>query len=165
MATTFERLKSEALAAIQQCKSVVALQEVKTQFLGPKSTLIASLKNLKNLPLEEKIQSGKEINGIKAAIEILLSQKQNELQTQERLKKLGDPIDPSLKSPYPQTTSLHPLTQTRQRILSIFKQLGYAVAEGPEIETEWFCFDALNVSKHHPARATQDTFFFAKVRI
>ncbi|MFQ6723126.1 MAG: phenylalanine--tRNA ligase subunit alpha [Opitutales bacterium] len=160
MATTFETLKSEALTAIQSCKSVVALQEVKTQFLGPKSTLITSLKNLKNLPLEEKIQSGKEINGVKAAIEALLSQKQNELQTQERLKKLGDPIDPSLEGPYPQARSLHPLTQTRQRILSIFKQLGYAVAEGPEIETEWFCFDALNVPKHHPARAAQDTFFF-----
>lgn len=160
MATAFEQLKLEALSAIQGCKSVVALQEAKTQFLGPKSFLISSLKNLKNLPLEEKIQSGKEINGIKSAIEDLLAQKQAELQTQERLKKLGDPIDPSLEGSYPKAASLHPLTQTRQRILSIFKQLGYAIAEGPEIETEWFCFDALNVPKHHPARAAQDTFFF-----
>lgn len=162
METTLEQLKVEALSVIQSCENVVALQEIKTKFLGPKSVLITALKNLKNLPLEEKIKNGKEINVVKVAIESSLIQKQGELHLQERLKKLGDKIDPSLLGPYSKTVSLHPLTQVRQRILSIFKQLGYSVTEGPELETEWFCFDALNVSKHHPARAEQDTFFLEK---
>lgn len=156
---TFEPLKNEALASIERCSSVSNLQEVKTQYLGPKSQLVACLKNLKTLSPEEKVSVGRRVNELKALLEQEIAKKNQQLHTQEKLSKLGSPIDPSLLNPYASVTPLHPLTQTRNRILSIFKQLGYAVAEGPEIETEWFCFDALNVPPNHPARAEQDTFF------
>lgn len=156
---TFEALKNEALAALKTCSSVSQLQEIKTQFLGPKSQLVACLKNLKTLSPEEKVSVGRKVNELKSLLEQEIVKKAQQLHTQEKLSKLGDPIDPSLLNPYAPMTPLHPLTQTRNRILSIFKGLGYAVAEGPEIETEWFCFDALNVPPNHPARAEQDTFF------
>ena len=156
---TFEALKSEALAALKICSSVSQLQEIKTQFLGPKSQLVACLKNLKTLSPEEKVLVGRSVNELKSLLEQEISRKNQQLHTQEKLSKLGAPVDPSLLNPYAPMTPLHPLTQTRNRILSIFKGLGYAVAEGPEIETEWFCFDALNVPANHPARAEQDTFF------
>ena len=156
---TFEALKNEALAALKSCSSVSQLQEIKTQFLGPKSQLVACLKNLKTLSPEEKVSVGRKVNELKSLLEQEIVKKAQQLHTQEKLSKLGDPIDPSLLNPYAPMTPLHPLTQTRNRILSIFKGLGYAVAEGPEIETEWFCFDALNVPPNHPARAEQDTFF------
>ena len=158
---TFEQIKQDALSAIKACESVSSLQNVKTQYLGPKSQIIATLKGLKDLSREEKAIVGQKINAVKSEIENAIATKSKALQNQERLSKLGDKIDPSLLTPYAELTPLHPLTQTRQRILSIFKQLGYSIAEGPEIETEWFCFDALNVPQNHPARAEQDTFFFS----
>lgn len=157
---TLDQIFENATEAIQSCQNVFDAQNIKTQYLGPKSQISALLKNLKNLPPEEKIETGKKVNSIKGKLESLILDKVKTLQNKERLKKLGSVIDPSLMSPYPSLKPLHPLTQTRQRILSIFKQLGYSVAEGPEIETEWFCFDALNVPPNHPARAEKDTFFF-----
>lgn len=159
---TFEHLKNESLKAVDLCSSVSQLQEVKTQYLGPKSQLVACLKGLKALTPEEKISVGRNVNELKSILEQEIAKKAQQLRTQERLSKLGAPIDPSLLNPYAPMAPLHPLTQTRNRILSIFKRLGYAVAEGPEIETEWFCFDALNVPQNHPARAEQDTFFLHK---
>lgn len=156
---TFEALGNESLEALKTCSSVSQLQEIKTQCLGPKSQLVACLKNLKTLSPEEKVSVGRRVNELKGLLEQEIAKKNQQLHTQERLSKLGTPIDPSLLNPYAPMTPLHPLTQTRNRILSIFKGLGYAVAEGPEIETEWFCFDALNVPPNHPARAEQDTFF------
>lgn len=156
---TFEPLKNEALEAVEQCSSVSQLQEIKTQYLGPKSQLMATLKTLKTLPPEEKVTVGRKVNELKTVLEGAIADKAQQLRNQEKLSKLGAPIDPSLLNPYTPMTPLHPLTQTRNRILSVFKSLGYAVAEGPEIETEWFCFDALNVPPNHPARAEQDTFF------
>ena len=156
---SFDQIQQEALHSIQICENVSDLTTLKTRFLGPKSVLMGSLKNLKNLPIEERSIQGKRVNVVKIFLEEKILEKTRFLQTKERLKKLGSPIDPSLPSCYTEATALHPLTQVRQKILSIFKQLGYSVAEGPEIETEWFCFDALNVPKNHPARAEQDTFF------
>lgn len=156
---SFDQIQQEALHSIQICENVSDLTALKTRFLGPKSVLMGSLKNLKDLPVEERSIQGKRVNAVKVFLEEKIIEKTRFLQTQERLKKLGSPIDPSLPSCYAGATALHPLTQVRQKILSIFKQLGYSVAEGPEIETEWFCFDALNVPKNHPAREEQDTFF------
>ena len=156
---TFETLKNEALEAMKRCSSVSQLQEIKTRYLGPKSQLITHLKSLKTLSPEEKASVGRRVNELKNLLEQEIAKEAQQLHTQEKLSKLGAPIDPSLLNPYAPITSLHPLTQTRCRILSIFKSLGYAIAEGPEIETEWFCFDALNVPPNHPARAEQDTFF------
>lgn len=156
---SLEQLKTESLQRIQQCADLTELQSVKTQFLGPKSTLIEQVKTLKSLTGSEKSERGKQLNAIKNALEDALAEKTYALHKQERLKRLGTPVDPTLPSPYPTAKPLHPLTQVRLHILSIFKRLGYAVQEGNEIETEWYCFDALNAAPDHPSRSEQDTFF------
>lgn len=153
-------LQREAQQAMQACVTFSDLQAVKTQYLGPKSLLVQQLKGLRLLSPEEKAQQGKYINQVKRNLESMLDEVHRALQTREQLKKLGDTIDPSLPCCHPTIKPLHPLTQTRRRMVEIFKELGYMVAEGPELETEWFCFDALNVPPHHPARAEKDTFFF-----
>ena len=152
-------LQSTAEQAVCACNSFAELQTVKTRFLGPKSDLIGCLKALKNCEPTEKAQRGKALNAVKVALEAVIAEKIKFLQSRERLKTLGSPIDPTLPSPYPSAKPLHPLTQVRKRIAEIFKQLGYSVAEGAELETEWFCFDALNAPENHPSRSEQDTFF------
>ena len=154
-----------AMQGISECGSIAELQTVKTRFLGSKSELIGRLKELRNFEPTEKIRLGKELNAVKTAIEVAIAEKTKALQSRERLKKLGNPIDLTLPSPYPTAKPLHPLTQVRQRIADIFKQLGYSVAEGSEIETEWFCFDALNAPENHPSRSDRDTFFLSRNKV
>jgi len=154
-----EALQSTAEQAVRACDSFAELQAVKTRFLGSKSEIIGRLKALKDCDPTEKAQRGKVLNTVKTAIETVIAEQTKALQSCERLKKLGNPIDPTLPSPYPSAKPLHPLTQVRKRIADIFKQLGYSVAEGAELETEWFCFDALNAPENHPSRSDKDTFF------
>ena len=154
-----EALQSTAEQAVCACNSFAELQTVKTRFLGPKSELIGCLKTLKDYDPTERARRGKGLNAVKTAIETVIAEQTRALQSRERLKTLGNPIDPTLPSPYPSAKPLHPLTQVRQRIAEIFKRLGYSVAEGAELETEWFCFDALNAPENHPSRSEQDTFF------
>ncbi|MDR0646923.1 MAG: phenylalanine--tRNA ligase subunit alpha [Puniceicoccales bacterium] len=156
------KLREEALLAIEGVDSMQALQLVKTQYLGPKSTLMRQLKTLGGLPNEQKVTVGQTINRIKQDLEQNLTSKGRALQDKMQLTRLGNPPDPSLASPVHLQVPLHPLTQTRDKMLSIFTQLGFSIVEGPEIDTEWFCFDALNVPKNHPARNEQDTFFLPK---
>ena len=155
----FEQLREEALAAIEGCLNIAELQAIKTKYLGSKSQLVVALKGVKDLSPEEKSKMGQAVNGLKKVLEEAIASKGKMLANAERLKQLGNVIDPSLQTPYASSVPLHPITQASNRILAIFKQLGYAVEEGSEIETEWFCFDALNVPLNHPARAEQDTFF------
>ncbi len=158
---SFETFQTEAQQQIAACTKISELQEIKVRFLGSKSALILQLKELKNYEAAEKAKRGQQINQIKTALENAIADKTKSLRFQERLNKLGEPIDPTLPSPYPTAKPLHPLTQVRKRVTEIFKQLGYSIAEGPEIETEWFCFDALNAPQYHPSRSEQDTFFLS----
>ncbi|MDR0756202.1 MAG: phenylalanine--tRNA ligase subunit alpha [Puniceicoccales bacterium] len=153
------KLHKEASLAIEAVDSMPALQLVKTQYLGPKSALMAQLKTLSTLPNEQKVAIGQTINRIKQDLEQSLTRKGSSLQEKMQLVRLGNPPDPSLANPIHLQVPMHPLTQTRDKMLSIFTQLGFSTVEGPEIDTEWFCFDALNVPKKHPARNEQDTFF------
>ncbi len=156
----FSQVREIAVREIKEAQSSQSLQAVKTQYLGPKGLLTSFLKDLKSMPLEQKIERGQAINQFKRELEALLDQKHRALEEQARLAQLGQAIDPSLPSPYPSQVPLHPLTQTRNKIIEIFVQLGFSITEGPEIDTEWYCFDALNVTANHPARNEQDTFFF-----
>ena len=84
----------------------------------------------------------------------------SKIEEKSDLLSLGDPIDPTLPSPSDFTGGTHPLTNTRRKIVSIFQKIGFTIAEATEVETEWFCFDALNTPEDHPARDAQDTLFF-----
>lgn len=159
---TFDSLLQEGLAAIKSVDSVHALQSLKSLYLGPKGHVTGLLKKIKDLPKEEKGAFGQSVNVLKKEIENAIQARLIDLQDQAQLASLGDPIDPSLASSTAGQVPLHPLTQTRKKILEIFQKWGYSVTEGPELETEWFCFDALNIPENHPARNEQDTFFMNK---
>ncbi len=153
------QLESEVREALKKASSVQDSYALKTTYLGSKSKLVAALKGLRNLSAEEKISKGKYLNEIKEHIERLFAEHLEKINRQKQLSALGDIPDLSLPSPDNFGCSPHPLTQIQDKILAIFSKLGYSIMEGPEIDTEWFCFDALNVPENHPARNEQDTFF------
>ncbi|GHB92287.1 phenylalanine--tRNA ligase subunit alpha [Cerasicoccus arenae] len=131
----------------------------KATISGPKGKLTDILKGMKNVPKEDRPAMGKLINEYKTQIEAFYTQALENLDALELAALIGPPIDPSLPSPDPAPGLLHPLTQTRRRMDDVFRKIGFTVAEGPEVETEWFCFDALNTPEDHPARDEQDTLF------
>jgi len=131
----------------------------KATISGPKGKLTEILKLMRDVPKEEKPAMGKLVNECKGQIETLYEQAIARIEAAELAARIGPPIDPTLPSPDPTPGLLHPLTQTRRRMDEVFRKIGFTVAEGPEVETEWFCFDALNTPEDHPARDEQDTLF------
>ena len=95
---------------------------------------------------------GKLINEAKQKLEAIFAETLARIEDAELAAKLGEPIDPSLPSPDDFAGMRHPLSQIREEVCGIFHRLGFTIAEGPELETEWFCFDALNTPANHPAR-------------
>ena len=160
-----QALQSEGLQAFERAHSLQNLQDIKSLYLGPKGALSLQMKSLKDLPPDERGSVGKAVNAVKEVFEGALNQKREALQKAARLSHLGPAIDPSLPSSFPSQAPLHPLTQTRQLLLSIFKKLGFTAVEGPDVDTEWFCLDAHNIPENHPARAEKDTFFLKDIRI
>ncbi len=140
-----------------------ALNEIRVEVLGRKGELTGLLRGLKDLPAELKVEVGKLANEVKSAIETDLETKTLEIQGRVLQARLAEEsIDVSLPG-YPwKRGGKHPLTRTLDEIISIFIGMGFSVAEGPEIESDWYCFEALNVSKDHPARDMQDTFYITE---
>ncbi|MEM8550517.1 MAG: phenylalanine--tRNA ligase subunit alpha [Verrucomicrobiota bacterium] len=131
----------------------------KATISGPNGKLTAVMKGMKDVPKEDKPAMGQLINQAKQQVEAQYAATLERLEAGELAEKLGPPIDPTLPSPDVGPGSLHPLTQTRRRMEEAFRKVGFTVAEGPEVETEWYCFDALNTPEDHPARDAQDTLF------
>ena len=131
----------------------------KATISGPNGKLTAVMKGMKDVPKEDKPAMGQLINQAKQQVEALYVATLERIEAAELAAKLGPAIDPTLPSPDIGPGSLHPLTQTRRRMEEAFRKVGFTVAEGPEVETEWFCFDALNTPEDHPARDAQDTLF------
>ena len=135
------------------------LADYKAGFVGPNGSLTAASRSIGKLPKEEKPAFGKKINQTKQALEAIFKAIEERLEAAELAAKLGPPIDPTLPHPDALPGTEHPLTQTRDRIIQIFRKIGFTVEEGPELETEFYCFDALNTPASHPARDMQDTYF------
>jgi len=135
------------------------LADFKAGFVGPNGALTAASRSIGKLPKEEKPAFGKKINLTKQALEAIFKAIEERLEAAELAAKLGPPIDPTLPHPDALPGTEHPLTQTRDRIIQIFRKIGFTVEEGPELETEFYCFDALNTPASHPARDMQDTYF------
>lgn len=140
--------------------SLPEFEVFKSKFLGPNGALTQAAKGIGKLSAEEKPRVGKLINEVKTQIELVLSKAFARIEEAEFAKRLGPAVDPTLPSPDGRVGVMHPLTQVRRRIDGIFRKIGFTVAEGPEIESEWYCFDALNTPDDHPARDAQDTLYF-----
>lgn len=150
-------LKSEALAALAAAADLPALEQTKGVFLGGDGKFTALMKQLGTLPKEEKPAAGKAINAAKIELEAALAARRTELELKAALP--SEPTDWTLPGRRRAVGKLHPLTQVTDDIVRAFRKVGFAVADGPEIEDEYHCFDALNTPADHPARDSQDTFY------
>jgi phenylalanyl-tRNA synthetase alpha chain len=154
---SIERIYTDAMAALASATDAEAVSDLSIRYLGRKGRITRFLRGISSLPAEERPQAGKRANEIKRTLE-------GEFKLAlERLSRAGrrvtDRIDVSLPGRLPEKGSLHPVTQVARRICDIFSQMGFDVVEGPEVETDYYNFEALNIPKNHPARDMQDTFY------
>ncbi|MFB6856222.1 phenylalanine--tRNA ligase subunit alpha [Streptomyces sp. NPDC056341] len=155
-----ERMRDEALAAFAAADSLGALQEAKVAHTGGTSPLSLANREIGALPPQAKAEAGKRVGMARGAVSKALAARQSELEAERDARVLvEEAVDVTL--PYDRTPAgaRHPLTTLSERIEDVFVAMGYEVAEGPEVEAEWFNFDALNIGPDHPARGMQDTFF------
>jgi phenylalanyl-tRNA synthetase alpha chain len=156
-----ENLLQQASAAINQSSDMAALDAVRVAYLGKKGEITAQLKNLGQLPAEERPAAGQAINRIKVQIQDLLEARRVELGDAAIASRLAsETIDISLPGRRNAAGGLHPVTLTMNRIDKMFGKLGFDIAEGPEVEDDFHNFEALNIPEQHPARAMHDTFYF-----
>jgi phenylalanyl-tRNA synthetase alpha chain len=155
-----EPLKQTALAELKSAADLAALEQTKGAWLGANGKFTALMKQLGTLSKAEKPAAGKLINAAKVELEAALAERRAELELKAALPK--EPTDFTLPGRRRALGKLHPLTQVTEDIVRAFRKLGFAVADGPEIEDEYHCFDALNTPADHPARDTQDTFYVAQ---
>ena len=155
-----DRAKDEAIAAIAAAADLDARREVKAAHAGDRSPLALANREIGALPPQAKAEAGKRVGQARGAVNKALKLRQEELERERDERVLvEEAVDVTL--PYDRTPAgaRHPLTTLSERIEDVFTAMGYEVAEGPEVEAEWFNFDALNLGPDHPARSMQDTFF------
>ncbi len=151
---------AEALAAVESAQSVADLEQVRVSWLGKKGRVTELLKSLGQLPAEERPAAGAEINVIKERIQGAIGERRHALEAQAIAERLArEQLDVTLPGRGEQPGSVHPVTRTVRRIRAFFEAAGFDVAEGPEVETDYYNFEALNIPAHHPARAMHDTFY------
>ena len=154
-----EPLKQAALADLSAAPDLAALEQTKGAWIGPNGRFTALMKQLGTLTKEERPAAGKLINAAKVELEAALTTRREDLELKAALPK--EPTDFTLPGRRRAAGKLHPLTQVTDDIVRAFRKIGFAVADGPEIEDEYHCFDALNTPADHPARDSQDTFYLA----
>ena len=158
-----ETLRREFAAALAAAQDGVSLQSVRDRFLGRKAgSLTALLKSLGQLEAEARKAAGAELNALKGELEERLAKAKQELEAQERQARLrNERIDVTLPARAPRLGRRHPLTTVREELEDIFVAMGYEVYDGPEVDDDFHCFEALNMPPDHPARDMQDTFYIA----
>ena len=160
---TLENILGRAKKDIISANDLTSLDLTRVKYLGKKGELSALLKELGKLPLEERPSQGALINEQKKELVDLLEVRKLEIRARvEEDKEKSEFIDITLPGIGSSTGALHPITQVLNRIENFFSSVGFSVVEGPEIEDDYHNFEALNIPKHHPARAMHDTFYFNK---
>ncbi|MCK4520548.1 phenylalanine--tRNA ligase subunit alpha [Candidatus Parcubacteria bacterium] len=153
-------IKKEAKKDIDLSKNLKELDDVYKKYLGKKGEITQVLRSLKDLPERQKKETGMLANKIKKELEIDIKEKKYVFQSADWLaNKFHDIFDISVPGKKPLVGHLHPITIVRRKVEEIFQQMGFSVIEGPEVETEWYNFDALNIPKDHPARDAWDTLW------
>ncbi len=136
------------------------LAEVRDKYLSRQRGLISlQLRKLGSLPAQERPGAGKELNQLKQRVEDRLSKRWDELRQQERVSRESEVLDVTLPGVFPASGAIHPLRRLREEIEEIFASMGFSVVSGPELETDYYNFEALNMPPGHPARDTQDTLY------
>jgi phenylalanyl-tRNA synthetase alpha chain len=159
-------LTAEALAEVAQCHTPADLEETRVRWLGKKGVFTEQLKALGSLPAAERPSAGARINAAKERLQAAIEARRVALASAAvEQQLLAGRLDVTLPGRGEEAGGLHPVTQARLRIETLFRRAGFAVAAGPEIEDDFHNFGALNIPPNHPARAMHDTFYFADGRL
>lgn len=162
MKEELEAVKRETLASLSQASTEQAVSEIRVRVLGKKGSLTQLLKGLGELPEGDRREIGRRANQIKEDLESRIEEALFRIQDEERKKALeSEKIDITLPGRRSPLGRRHPLAQTLDEIIDIFSRLGFEVVEGPEVELDYYNFEALNIPKDHPAREMQATFFIS----
>ena len=162
MKSQVESLLQEAKGVLAGAASVDDVEAVRVNFLGKKCKLSALLKGVSTLSAEEKPLAGKVVNEAKQALEALLQDALGRAQAKADEAALSDRLDVTAPGRRHMRGHVHPIRETTALVLRVFRELGYRVATGPEIEHEFYNFEALNIPRDHPARDMQDTFYLTE---
>lgn len=162
MQAELDAIVAEARAVLGEAKSVAELEQSKARYVGKTGSLTEQMKQLGKLPPEEKPKAGALINAAKQQVEsIIQARKDAILQAELDSRLAAESLDVTLPGRSRGKGGLHPITLAQERIEQLFHSMGFSVADGPEIETDYFNFTALNTPEKHPARSMQDTFYIA----
>ena len=162
MTDDLDQLLQEAVRSISVAPDIKTLEHYRVHYLGKKGIITESLKNLGKLSVAERPSVGQRINHIKKEIQTTIETVSDTLKQKQITEQLNQEyIDITLPGRAQNQGTLHPITKTRDRIETLFGQMGFITVDGPEIEDAYHNFEALNIPAWHPARATQDTFYFA----
>jgi phenylalanyl-tRNA synthetase alpha chain len=155
-----QQILDQALQQFAATSDEAELEQIKARYLGKEGSLTALLKGLGKLSADERPAAGARINVVKQQIEAALQERRDALQKNRLAQKLAaESLDVTLPGRGTSTGGLHPVTRTLERIETLFHSIGFDVASGPEIETDFYNFTALNIPENHPARAMHDTFY------
>lgn len=163
MEAQLQQLKVEAINKIQAASTVKELQDVRVAYLGKKGPITDLLKSMGKLPAEERPKMGALVNVIREEVTALLDESQVVLEAEAIQQQLAnESIDVTLPGRPVKTGNHHPLTRVVEEIEDLFISMGYVIAEGPEVEKDYYNFEALNLPKGHPARDMQDSFYISE---
>lgn len=160
MQATLNALAEKAATEFAAIATRPEFEAAKARYVGPNGELTALMKQMGAVPKEQRPAMGKLINETKARVQALLDAALERIAAGELRAQLGPAVDPTLPAPDAGPGTYHPLTLVREEMCRILRKVGFTVADGPEVETEFYCFDALNTPADHPARDAQDTFYF-----
>lgn len=162
MEEQLKRILETVQTSIGSIKSAADLEQFKARISGPNGEFTAMSKQIVQLPVPERPAAGKLINTYKQELQKVWDGTQQRLEREALAASIGEAVDVTLPSPTYPVGGLHILTQVREEICSVLRKIGFVVADGPEVETEYYCFDALNTPPDHPARDLQDTYYLAQ---
>ncbi len=156
------KIQEEAKKALESAKSASVLEDARVRFLGKKGELTAVLRGMGKLSPEERPAIGQIANEVRSHIEEMIENKKTAVLAQERQAKMqAESLDVTMAGKKPELGKRHPLTSVLDEVKEIFLGMGFSIAEGPEVELDYYNFEALNIPKDHPARDTQDSFYIS----
>jgi phenylalanyl-tRNA synthetase alpha chain len=164
MQSQIESLRLEAIATLEKANDPRSLEAIRVRYLGKNGAISRLSEGMREVPKEDRPRLGKLLNELRQEVQAFLEERERLLKEDSDSRELLE-IDVTLPGTRPPDGSIHPLTQLLDRAVGIFRRLGFALADGPDIETEWYCFDALNTPPDHPARNELDTFYLPDGRL
>ena len=164
MESRIESLKVEAIGAIEAANHLRSLEAARVRYLGKSGEISRLSEGMRDVPKDDRPRLGKLLNELRQEVHASLDRKEQSLKAGADSRALLA-IDVTLPGTRPELGSIHPLTQLLDKAVKIFRRLGFALADGPDVETEWHCFDALNTPPDHPARNELDTFYLPDGRL